>query len=92
MFPIKKTALRSSVPLMIFLFLTCTLSSQQIIKGTITDQSGLAAVGVTVQIKNHNLGTATDVDGNFQFNSTFHQVIIYWPFPVSDIKRLTRHL
>ena len=69
MFPIKKTALRSSVPLMIFLFLTCTLSSQQIIKGTITDQSGLAAVGVTVQIKNHNLGTATDVDGNFQFNS-----------------------
>ena len=39
------------------------------ITGTIKDESGLGAIGVYVQNKTNNQGTATDLDGNFSLDA-----------------------
>jgi len=51
-----------------FLFLSVSLPlfSQKIVTGTVTEKSGFPMPGVSVVIKGTRMGTATDVNGNFQ--------------------------
>ncbi|GAB4027182.1 SusC/RagA family TonB-linked outer membrane protein [Spirosoma koreense] len=50
--------------------LLCTDSFAQgtrLVKGRVTDANGAGIPGVTVQVQGTNVGTVTDVDGNYQF-------------------------
>lgn len=38
------------------------------IRGIIKDQNGEAVIGASISIKNSSIGTATDIDGNFELN------------------------
>lgn len=42
-----------------------TFAQNITVKGTVTDQSGEALIGVTVQVQGTTTGTITDMDGNF---------------------------
>ncbi|WP_200979539.1 TonB-dependent receptor [Echinicola sp. 20G] len=42
-----------------------SLSVQQLISGTITDEQGAPLPGATIRVKGTSLGTVTDLDGNF---------------------------
>lgn len=44
--------------------------SNQVIRGSITDQSGEPLIGVSVSLKGSTIGTVTDFDGNFTLNTT----------------------
>lgn len=49
---------------------TLSLFAQNItVKGTITDASNVALIGVTVQIQGTTTGTVTDLDGNYVLNN-----------------------
>ena len=49
---------------------TLSLFAQNItVKGTITDASNVALIGVTVQIQGATTGTVTDLDGNYVLNN-----------------------
>ncbi len=56
-----------------FLLLFCSLFlaiswgfAQTLVKGVVLDETGLGAIGASVEIDGTNLGTATDLDGNFE--------------------------
>ena len=53
------------------------LFSQSILKGNITDESNEPLVGINVFLsENKSIGSVTDLDGNFNINTTFN-------FPIS---------
>lgn len=52
--------------LYLFLFVANIMSAQINIKGTVIDESKEPMPGVTVQVKGKNMGTVTDLDGNFK--------------------------
>jgi TonB-linked SusC/RagA family outer membrane protein len=68
MIKIKNGIIKSLVSLVLMLLMSSSLISQQSIRGTVTDKDGLGVPGATVQIKNRNLATSTNVDGTYQFN------------------------
>lgn len=70
MLTIKHCFLRSSMTMMVLLFIVSSTFAQQLIKGIVSDKDGLGVPGATVQIKNHNLATITNIDGSFQINSS----------------------
>ena len=64
----KLTRLLSTV---LLLMVTCGLFAQQyVINGTIKDSEGNALPGVNIVIQGTNEGTITDIDGNFNLNSS----------------------
>jgi iron complex outermembrane receptor protein len=56
------------------------MSSQEIIKGKVTDPTGLELPGVSVVIKGTNKGTATDFDGKFELRVDDANAIITFSF------------
>ena len=46
---------------------------QRIIKGKVTDESGVPLIGVAVQVKGTQKGTVTDLDGNYTLEGDFEQ-------------------
>jgi len=62
----KKTILKKlSLVLPIFLSITMMAFAQRTIKGTVTDDSGAALIGVNIIIRGTNTGTITDIDGRY---------------------------
>jgi len=47
------------------------------VKGVVTDDKGLAAIGVTITIKGTKTGTITDENGNFSLNVSAGNVLIF---------------
>ncbi|MGV8095915.1 MAG: SusC/RagA family TonB-linked outer membrane protein [Mangrovibacterium sp.] len=56
------------------------LAAQNLVKGTVTDESGGVVVGASVAIKGTTIGTVTDRDGNFNLNLTPDQKILIVSF------------
>ena len=53
---------------MAFLATIYTIDAQRIVKGRITDKNGDPVIGANVVAKGTNLGTITDVDGNYSLS------------------------
>lgn len=61
--------MRSTIFTIILGFVTLLTYSQNLnLKGTVTDASGSPLPGVNILVKNTNLGTTTDFDGNFELS------------------------
>ena len=56
------------VSMLLFCFSVSAYSQNRIIKGKVSDMRGEALVGVSVQVKGTQKGTATDAQGRFQLN------------------------
>ena len=59
------------ITLLLFSFITVAGFAQtNVLSGIVTDATGLGMPGVTVLVKGTNVGSITDIDGNFQINVT----------------------
>ncbi|MFZ1749093.1 MAG: carboxypeptidase-like regulatory domain-containing protein [Saprospiraceae bacterium] len=56
--------------LVFFLLLGAQFLIAQTINGVVKDDSGNPLIGVSVFIENENIGTTTDLDGNYSINTT----------------------
>ena len=54
----------------LFLFIVCSLSAQQIVNGTVTDELGAPLPGATISVVGSNDGTTTDFDGNYSITTS----------------------
>jgi TonB-linked SusC/RagA family outer membrane protein len=50
---------------------------QQTVTGTVLDEKGIPLPGVTVQVKNTNVGAITDFDGEFSIEATDDDILIF---------------
>ncbi len=74
-----KITIQLAVTLVLLMFSTVALS-QQIIKGTVTDENGDALPGVSVLIKGTSTGGVTDIDGNYSFGGSENAEILVFSF------------
>ncbi len=56
------------------------LDPSQMIKGIVTDKEGKALPGVTIRIKNSNIGTVTDAEGHFQIDVAGNNTVLQISF------------
>jgi len=56
---------------------TTAYSQNKVVKGTITDVSGLPIPGANVLVKGTKTGTTTDFDGKYSVNATQGQVLVF---------------
>lgn len=62
----KKINLKKGILFTLLCLFTMSMSAQNIsVRGTVTDGTGEALIGVTVQVQGSSVGTVTDLDGNF---------------------------
>ena len=54
--------------LILLFFLLIIFSQKNIIKGKISDKSGEPLPGVSISLKNTQIGTTSDLDGNYSIN------------------------
>ena len=52
------------------------ISAQTQVRGTVVDESGLAAIGATVQVKGTTVGTVTDIDGSFTLSAPANGTLV----------------
>ena len=52
-------------------------STQEIVKGTVTDEDGTPLLGVTILVKGTRSGTTTDFDGKFTINTKKGDVLVF---------------
>jgi len=63
---------------LILLVLPVILIAQEIeIKGRVTSSDGMPLAGTTVLIKGGNVGTVTDIDGEFSLNASRNDIILF---------------
>ncbi len=55
--------------IMLLLFSSSTLLAQFTVSGTVTDANDEPLIGVSIVVKNTNIGTITDLDGKYTLNS-----------------------
>lgn len=62
-----------------FTFLTFPLlaGAQGFVKGTVTDESGNPLIGVTIMVKGTNVGTLTNIDGNYTIKSGPNDELVF---------------
>ncbi len=64
--------------LLLFLSSALTLNAQtRTVSGVITDQSGLAVIGASIQEKGTNNGTVSDLDGNYSIKVKDGAVLVF---------------
>lgn len=62
----------------LLVFTTTSIFAQNItVKGTVVDETGQPAIGVSVQIKGTTQGAATDVNGEFTLNTQKNATLIF---------------
>ena len=54
----------------LFLLIVCSLSAQQIVNGTVTDELGAPLPGATISVVGSTDGTTTDFDGNYSITTS----------------------
>lgn len=65
------------------LFLGCfsiNAFSQNVVNGKVVDNEGSALIGVNVQVKGANQGTATDLEGNYQLTGVAEDAILVFSY------------
>ena len=73
-----KTKLSGLLTLLLALVVQITFAQQQqLITGTVTDESGLPLPGVNVLIKGTTRGVQTDFDGKYSIEATAGEVLVY---------------
>lgn len=50
---------------------------QQLVSGKVTEENGVPLIGVTVLVKNKNIGTTTDFDGNYSISATSDDSLVF---------------
>ena len=49
--------------------MSITLYAQNMVKGTVIDETDIPLIGATVMVKGNTGGTITDIDGNFTISA-----------------------
>ena len=58
------------------LVMSISLYAQNLVKGTVVDETDLPLIGATVLIKGNSGGTITDIDGNYSINAKKGSTIV----------------
>ncbi len=72
-----KNKLLKSMLIGIFVILTHNLFAQNIIKGSVKDETGQPLPGASVVVKGTSTGTITDFDGNFSINAALKSTLVF---------------
>ena len=56
--------------------ITGTTQQDGCVKGTVVDETGMPAVGATIQIKGTDRGVVTNIDGQFEINANVDDVLV----------------
>jgi TonB-dependent starch-binding outer membrane protein SusC len=72
-----KTKFSGILTLLLAFIVQITFAQQQIVSGTVIDESGLPLPGATVIIQGTSTGTSTDFDGNYSINVSSGQVLVF---------------
>ena len=77
MIEIKKLLQRTCI-LFVCMSICLNVSAQSVrlISGTVVDATGEPAIGASVVVKGTTIGTATDIDGNFQLNNVADNAVL----------------
>jgi TonB-linked SusC/RagA family outer membrane protein len=70
----KTIVIREKEPVLLGRISTANLNND--VKGLVTDEAGMPLVGVSVQVKDKNIGASTDVNGKFSMNVPEGSVLI----------------
>ncbi|EKJ92944.1 TonB-dependent receptor P3 [Bacteroides finegoldii] len=65
---ITKTSCQRGFITLLALIMSISIYAQNIVKGTVVDETDLPLIGATVMIKGASGGTITDIDGNFSIS------------------------
>lgn len=65
-----------------------TVQQNNVVKGVVTDSDGESIIGATVRVKDSNLATVTDINGNFVINGVDRGTIVvsYLGFVNKEVK------
>ena len=69
--------------LLVFLFVLLALSAYSqgnLVTGKVTDETGVAMPGVSVQLKGTNMGATTDIDGSFSLQNVPNNAVLVLSF------------
>src|SRR5680860_1075192 len=64
----------------LLLCLSLIAHSQETVSGTVSDQDANPLIGVNVQVKGTNTGTATDFDGHYEINDVSENAILVFSY------------
>ncbi|WP_320051514.1 TonB-dependent receptor [Anaerorudis cellulosivorans] len=64
------------------------MAQTRMISGTITDENGQAIVGASIRIKNSQIGTVSDIDGNFSLQANPEDILVisYIGYKTQEVK------
>ena len=70
------------------LVMSISLYAQNLVKGTVVDETDLPLIGATVLIKGNSGGTITDIDGNYSINAKKGSTIVvsYIGYKTQEVK------
>ena len=64
--------------LVLMLFsITTVLAQEKTVTGNVTDDTGVPLLGVNIVVKNSEIGTQTDFDGNFSINVPAGRTLVF---------------
>ncbi len=66
---ITKTISHRGFITLLALIMSITLYAQNMVKGTVIDETDIPLIGATVMVKGNTGGTITDIDGNFTISA-----------------------
>ncbi len=71
-----KFRLHQAILMLCFIQCSITYAQAQIVTGKLTDENGQALIGANVMIEGTNVGTITDLEGNFEIPASGEDVIV----------------
>ena len=85
---ITNTSCRRGFITLLALIMSIGMFAQNMVKGTVVDETDLPMIGATVMIKGAAGGTITDFDGNFTISAKKGQVIAisYIGYKTQEVK------
>ena len=72
---ITKTISQRGFITLLALIMSISLYAQNMVKGTVVDETDIPLIGATIMVKGNTGGTITDIDGNFSINAKKGAVI-----------------
>jgi len=72
--------LRVGILSALFLFLATGIGYAGLVKGRVTDAAGEALLGVTVMVKGSAVGTATDINGNYEISVSSQSAVLRFSY------------
>ena len=85
---ITKTISHRGFITLLALVMSISLYAQNLVKGTVVDETDLPLIGATVLIKGNSGGTITDIDGNYSINAKKGSTIVvsYIGYKTQEVK------